>query len=102
MLRAQAPDDARKETFGSAHRLEREMRPVMPDAGPDAPRLGAQKGIEIDVGQDEFDLFYVSVETRAGRGEESRTAPRLIPRERKKTDEERERGEDEDEIPHGG
>ena len=78
------------------------MRAVMSDASSDAARLGAKKCTEIDVGQDEFDLFDLSVKTRARRGKESRAASRLVPRNRKKTDEKRERDEDKGEIPHGG
>ncbi len=78
------------------------MRAVMPDASSDAPRLGAKKCTQVDMGQNEFDLFDMPVETRARRGKESRAASRLVPRNRKKTDEKRERDEDKGEIPHGG
>ena len=101
MLRAQAPDDAREETLGSAHRLKREMRAVVSDTGPDAARLGAKECAQVDVGQDEFDLFDLPVETRARRGKESRAAARFVPRDREKTGKKRERDEDKSEIPHG-
>ena len=97
---AQVPDEAREQSFGAPHGLEREVRDVVSDASNDAAHLVPQECGEINVSEDELDALDVAVEMCALAREYARAAPRLIPGERDEAAEERERDEEEDKMPH--
>lgn len=92
--------ESRERALGDAHRLERDVRDVVPDAMHCAARLLAREGGEIDMREDELGMRGRSVEALARGREEARAAPRFIARKREESGEERERGEDKNEMCH--
>lgn len=100
--RTEVSHEAHEEAFGGTHRLKRNMHNVMPEAARHTANLVEQERAEIDVREDEFNMFDFLVETYAKRREEARAAPRFIVGEREKTDEEPKRNKNRNKICHDG
>ena len=94
------PDKAGKQTFNGAHCLERKVDDIVADAVREAAHLIPQECGEVDVRENEFNVFNLPVKARAERSEQAHSAFGLIPRECKKSAEEGECHEDEKEVRH--
>ncbi len=101
LSRVEIADKARQETFGSAHHYERNMDDVMSDAMRDVTCLISEKCAEVDMFKNEFDALYIMVKMGALLREYAHPAPRLVAREREKSNEKDKCDEDEDEVSHG-
>jgi hypothetical protein len=77
------------------------MYDIMPHAAYHAMYLVSHERSEVNVFEDELDTRDPLVEARAPESKEARTTALLVPRQCKKTDKERERDEDKDEMRHG-
>ena len=100
-VRAQTPNEAREQALHRPHNHERGVDEIVPDATGEVAYLIAQEHAEINVFDDELYARDCGIETRPTRSVYTRPAARLVTREYKKADEERERDEEEDEICHG-
>lgn len=98
---AQVANESREQSFGRAHRLKCEVCDIVPNAVHRTEHFIPRERGKVNVLQNEFDARDAPVEAGAHFGENARAATLLIPRERKKTGEERERDGDEEEVCHG-
>ncbi len=86
----QVADESCEKTFGSAYRLERQVRDRVPEMAQGTVYLLTRESDEIHVCDDEFDLLDLRIETRTSVGEETSTGTRLVLSKGEKAGKERE------------
>ena len=100
MMNAQAADEPGKKALDEAHCLEHAMGYIVPEAHREAPRLGIRKRRKVHMRKNESKAVNFAVETLTDGQKETDAARGFVPSKREEPGEQKDRGEDKEDVRH--